>query len=131
MKIYPRQDSIPNCELPRRRHLARRSTRAGSLRGRSVGKIATGVGAFLKDVDRFDYLEFGMTAKDAQLMPLSTRKLLELSFLSLQDSGIDYRGKNIGCYMAGVAHDIFAVSGHVSDTRMQWSFLGAYPRVLG
>ena len=54
-----------------------------------------------------------MTAKDAQLMPLSTRKLLELSFLSLQDSGIDYRGKNVGCYMSGVAHDFYNVSGHV------------------
>ncbi|TFK80433.1 hypothetical protein K466DRAFT_605341, partial [Polyporus arcularius HHB13444] len=94
------------------------------LRGHSVGKVATGVGAFLKDVDLFDHLEFGMTAKDAQLMPLSTRKLLELSFLSLQDSGIDYRGKNIGCYMAGVAHDIFAVSGH-DDAEAKGSFAGA------
>ncbi|KAI0695501.1 polyketide synthase [Cerioporus squamosus] len=91
------------------------------LRGHSVGKVLTGVGAFLKDVDQFDYMEFGMTARDAQLMPLSTRKLLELSFLSLQDSGIDYRGKNIGCYMAGVAHDIFAVSGH-DDAEAKGSF---------
>lgn len=58
-------------------------------------------------------MEFGMTPRDAQAMPLSTRKLVELSFLSLLDSGIDYRSKNVGCYMAGIAHDMFAVSGHV------------------
>ena len=96
-----------------------------SIRGTSVGKVHTTVGSFLKDVDRFDYLEFGVTAKDAQLMPLSTRKLIELSFLALQDSGIDYRGKNVGCYMSGVAHDMFAVSGHVSS---QIRLLGGLPR---
>ena len=46
-------------------------------------------------------------------MPLSTRKLVEVAFLGLQDSGIDYRGKNVGCYMSGVAHDFYNVSGHV------------------
>ena len=47
-------------------------------------------------------------------MPLSTRKLVEVAFLALQDSGIDYRGQNVGCYMAGVAHDFYSLSGHVS-----------------
>ncbi|KAL6298078.1 polyketide synthase [Sparassis latifolia] len=82
------------------------------LRGQGVGKVLTDTGAFLKDVHLFDYLEFGMTSRDARLMPLSTRKLIELAFLSLLDSGIDYRGHNIGCYVAGVAHDMFAISGH-------------------
>lgn len=84
-----------------------------SIRGTSVGRVIADTGAFLKDIDAFDFLEFGITTKDARLMPVSTRKLLELSFLSLQDSGIDYRGKNIGCFMSGVAHDWFSISGHV------------------
>ena len=64
----------------------------------------------------FDNLEFGVTNKDARIMALSARKLLELSFLALLDSGIDYRGKNVGCYMSGVSHDIVSVSGHVRSS---------------
>ena len=75
--------------------------------------MATDHGAFLKDLDQFDFLEFGITAKDARYMPLSTRKLIEASFLGLQDAGIDYRGRNVGCYMSGVSHDLYSISGHV------------------
>lgn len=46
-------------------------------------------------------------------MPVSTRKLIETTFLALLDSGIHYRGQNVGCYMAGVAHDVLIISGHV------------------
>lgn len=67
----------------------------------------------MKNIDHFDYMEFGITNKDARMMPVSTRKLIEVAFLALLDSGIDYRGKNVGCYMAGVAHDLVSVSGHV------------------
>lgn len=70
-------------------------------------------GAFLKHINLFDPTEFGITNKDARLMSLGTRKLLKTAFLALLDSGIDYRGQNVGCYMSAVAHDIFAVSGHV------------------
>lgn len=78
-----------------------------------MGKCATDTGTFLKDVHLFDHLEFGVTNKDARMMPLSTRRLVETAFQSLVDSGIDYRGRNIGCYTAGVAFDMFSVSGHV------------------
>lgn len=84
-----------------------------SLRGSATGRILAGTGVFLKHIDQFDFLEFGVTAKDARLMPPTTRKLIEVSFLSLQDSGIDYRGGNIGAYMSGVSHDLYSVSGHV------------------
>lgn len=83
------------------------------IKGHAVGQVLTDTGAFLKELDLFDHMEFGITSKDARLMPLSTRKLIETTFLSLCDSGIDYRGKNVGCYMSGVAHDIFSISGHV------------------
>ncbi|KAI0653728.1 ketoacyl-synt-domain-containing protein [Cubamyces menziesii] len=86
-----------------------------TLVGSGLGKVATDAGSFLKDVHLFDHLEFGVTNKDARMMPLSTRRLIETAFLSLVDSGIDYRGRNIGCYTAGVAFDMFSVSGHDDD----------------
>ena len=73
-------------------------------------------GAFLKDSDLFDHIEFGISSKDARMMAVGTRKLIELSFLALLDSGMDYRGKNIGAYMASVAHDLWMISGEVGDT---------------
>ena len=115
--LYPVNVSIPSCESDSVLYgllCCRRRLTGRSIHGNSVGKVVADTGAFLKDLDTFDSLEFGITAKDARLMPLSTRKLLETAFLSLQDSGIDYRGKNVGCFMSGVAHDMFAISGHVS-----------------
>ena len=78
-----------------------------------MGQVLTDKGAFLKNLDMFDHMEFGITAKDARFMPVGLRKLIEVAFLSLSDSGIDYRGKNVGCYMSAVAHDMISVSGHV------------------
>ncbi|CCM05253.1 uncharacterized protein FIBRA_07463 [Fibroporia radiculosa] len=92
-----------------------------SIRGHATGQVLTDTGAFLKEIDLFDYLEFGITGKDARLMPVGTRKLVELAFLSLLDSGIDYRGQNVGCYMSGSAQDIFSVSGH-NDSEARGSF---------
>ncbi|KAI0768339.1 ketoacyl-synt-domain-containing protein [Trametes elegans] len=92
-----------------------------TLVGRGVGKCITTTGTFLKDVHLFDPLEFGVTNKDARMMPLSTRRLVETAFLSFLDSGIDYRGKNIGCYTSGVSLDMFSVSGH-DDGEARGSF---------
>ncbi len=85
------------------------------FKGSGSGKVITDVGAFLKAVHLFDFLEFAVASKDAVLMPLSTRKLIETTFLALLDSGIHYRGQNIGCFMAGVGHDLYALSGHVCN----------------
>ncbi|KAI0060607.1 polyketide synthase [Artomyces pyxidatus] len=95
-----------------------------ALKGHGVGQVLSDTGTFLKNLKLFDYLEFGITSKDARAMSLSTRKLIELSFLSLVDSGIDYRGRNVGCYMSGVAHDIYAVSGQ-DDAEAKGSFASA------
>ncbi|KZT71132.1 ketoacyl-synt-domain-containing protein [Daedalea quercina L-15889] len=91
------------------------------LKGTAPGQVVTDTGAFLKAIDLFDPVEFGVTSKDARLMSLGTRKLLETTFLALLDSGIDYRGRNVGCYMSAVAHDIFAISGH-DDTEARGAF---------
>lgn len=76
--------------------------------------MVSDTGAFLKNVQLFDSLEFGVTNKDIRAMPIGTRKLIETAFLALLDSGINYRGKNVGSFMAGIAHDVIALSGHVS-----------------
>ncbi|KAI0737718.1 hypothetical protein C8Q80DRAFT_1222755 [Daedaleopsis nitida] len=81
------------------------------IRGRAIGQIAPGAGAFLKGLDLMDHMEFGISAKDARYMPISVRKLIEVTFLALYDAGVNYRGHNVGCYMSGTAYDIFGVSG--------------------
>lgn len=60
------------------------------------------------------------------MMPLSTRRLVETAFQSLVDSGIDYRGKNIGCYTAGVAFDMFSISGHVREAAVCCTYLRSW-----
>ncbi|KAH7908666.1 polyketide synthase [Hygrophoropsis aurantiaca] len=81
-----------------------------SWKGRGLGKVIMDTGTFLKDISLFDHLEFGITSKDAKSMAVSTRKLIELSFLALLDSGIDYRGQNVGCFMSGIPFDLLTVA---------------------
>ncbi|KAJ7364509.1 hypothetical protein DFH08DRAFT_1073196 [Mycena albidolilacea] len=58
-------------------------------------------GAFLKNAASFDHISFGISARDARVMPYSARRLMELSLHALADSGIDSRGQKIGCFMSG------------------------------
>lgn len=53
----------------------------------------------------FDNTEFGVSMKDAEAMAISTKKLIEHSFLALRDSGMDFRSRSIGCYASGTASD--------------------------
>jgi acyl transferase domain-containing protein len=89
-----------------------------SWHGPGLGHTVSQKGSFLKDVPLFDHVEFGITAKDAKNMSLSTRKLIEHSFLALLDSGINYRGRNIGCYMSATSFDMQGVSEPVSSTNI-------------
>jgi hypothetical protein len=99
-----------------------------SVQGKALGQVLPKKGSFLKNLDLFDHVEFGVTGKDAQHMAVGTRKLIELvrhfkptspahtddpsqTFLALSDSGIEYRGHNIGAYMAAVSHDQYMVGG--------------------
>lgn len=86
-------------------------------RGNNLGQIITENGTFLKHVDAFDNLEFGVSAKDARAMAPSTRKILEHCFLALYDSGINYRGREIGCFTAGSTSEITSVTESVSHSR--------------
>jgi len=76
-----------------------------SWKGKGLGHINTNFGSFLKNTALYDHIEFGISAKEVKNMALSTRKLIEHSFLALLDSGIDYRGRDVGCYMSGVSAD--------------------------
>jgi len=67
----------------------------------------------------FDHVEFGVSSKDARSMALGTRKLLELAFLALLDSGIDYRSKNVGCYTAATDFDMTSTADSVSAPRVR------------
>ncbi|KAK0486025.1 thiolase-like protein [Armillaria novae-zelandiae] len=88
-------------------------------KGFNQGQIHVEKGAFLKDIDLFDNIEFGISNKDARTMAPSTRKLIEHAFLALLDSGIDYRSRDVGCFMSGVidkwAEDEYDVSGSFSN----------------
>ncbi|KAK0190671.1 hypothetical protein F5146DRAFT_1194907 [Armillaria mellea] len=75
--------------------------------GTNTGDVITKKGTFLKSISLFDHLEFGITSRDVASMSVSTRKLIEHSFLALLDSGIDYRGRNVGCYMASTMDTSF------------------------
>jgi acyl transferase domain-containing protein len=58
-------------------------------------------GAFLKNATTFDNIAFGVNTRDARVMSNSARRLMDLSFRALLDSGIQSRGENIGCFMSG------------------------------
>ncbi|KAK7044317.1 polyketide synthase [Favolaschia claudopus] len=75
-------------------------------KGTHLGQVHTDTGCFLKGIDLFDYLEFGISQKDALAMGVATRKLVEHSFLALLDSGIDSRSRNVGVYTSGIAFDL-------------------------
>ncbi|KAF9468229.1 hypothetical protein BDZ94DRAFT_1294300 [Collybia nuda] len=92
--------------------------------GKGIGQINVDQGSFLKNIDLFDNIEFGVSAKDAKMMAPSTRKLLEHSFLALLDSGIDYRSRNIGCFTAGVSYDFMHISG-ADEFDAEGSFSGS------
>jgi acyl transferase domain-containing protein len=85
-----------------------------SCQGPNLGQVLPRKACFLKNVSEFDHSEFGITAKDAYAMALSTRKLLEHSFLALLDSGIDSRGQDVGVYMSGTAFDVLSMAEQVN-----------------
>lgn len=91
-------------------------------KGTALGHISAEHGAFLKDIDLFDNVEFGVSQKDAMTMSPSTRKLLEHSFLALRDSGIDFRGRQVGCFATGVDHDLAYFSDAVGPSGLSTVF---------
>ncbi|KAJ7325468.1 hypothetical protein DFH08DRAFT_787573 [Mycena albidolilacea] len=97
-------------------------------KGPTLGQVVTDIGSFLKDFADFDPVEFGIPSKDARAMAVSTRKLIEASFLALLDSGISYRGRNVGCYMSAVSFDGTTIA-HADEYEPRGSFAG-YPYMV-
>ncbi|KAF8898051.1 hypothetical protein CPB84DRAFT_1748061 [Gymnopilus junonius] len=97
-------------------------------KGPGAGKIHVNKGAFLKDIDTFDNVEFGISSKDASTMAPATRKLLENAFLALLDSGSDYRMKNVGCFTSGTSIEMGNVS-EPDEFEARGSFAG-YPSMI-
>lgn len=57
--------------------------------------------AFLKGLKDFDNISFGVSARDARVMPYGLRRLIEVGFRALQDSGIQSRNESVGCFVSG------------------------------
>ncbi|KAJ7066919.1 hypothetical protein C8F01DRAFT_1340925 [Mycena amicta] len=77
-----------------------------AILGEGVGHALVNKGSFLKHIDMFDHVEFGVSSRDARAMGPSTRILLEQVFLALLDSGIDYRNQPVGCFTAATVIDL-------------------------
>lgn len=77
--------------------------RSRSYANLSFSPTPSARGTFLKHINRFDNVEFGIGNKDGRSLVMATRKLVELSFLAMQDAGIEYRGKKIGSFMCGTS----------------------------
>ncbi|KAJ6466074.1 putative polyketide synthase, partial [Mycena vitilis] len=93
-------------------------------KGAGLGQIAVERGSFLKGIDLFDHVEFGISSRDARAMAPVTRKLLEQCFLALLDSGIDYRKQSVGCYTSGNSIDLTNVA-KPDEYEPRGSFAGA------
>ncbi|KAJ3168788.1 hypothetical protein HDU87_000913 [Geranomyces variabilis] len=57
-------------------------------------------GGFVKDIDLFDPLEFGISVKEADNMDPSHRLAMEVAHQALLDSGLKYRGSDMGVFFA-------------------------------
>ncbi|KAH9914224.1 thiolase-like protein [Fomitopsis serialis] len=101
---------------------------ANAWLGNHLGAIHVDTGAFLKDINMFDNVEFGVSTRDARSMAPATRRLLENAFLALLDSGIDYRSRNVGCFASATGFDLSTVS-EPDEYDERGSFAG-YPSMV-
>jgi acyl transferase domain-containing protein/NADPH:quinone reductase-like Zn-dependent oxidoreductase/NADP-dependent 3-hydroxy acid dehydrogenase YdfG/acyl carrier protein len=72
------------------------------------GKISVRKGGFIKDIDKFDNLFFGISPVEATQMDPQHRILLEVVYEAFEDGGIrieDISGESIGVYMGMGSHD--------------------------
>ncbi|KAK0447900.1 putative polyketide synthase [Desarmillaria tabescens] len=92
--------------------------------GKKTSNVVTKKGSFLKSIALFDPLEFGISSRDVAAMAVSTRKLIEHSFLALLDSGIHYRGQNVGCFMSSTMETTYTT--HLVNEELAGSLAG-YP----
>ncbi|KAJ7505787.1 hypothetical protein B0H11DRAFT_1707695, partial [Mycena galericulata] len=80
-------------------------------------------GCFLKNATGFDNVSFAISTRDARVIPNSARRLLDLSFLALQDAGINTKGQRIGGFMCG-NRDIIGQDEIDTDGSFSWMMCG-------
>ncbi|KAJ7780984.1 hypothetical protein B0H16DRAFT_1299265, partial [Mycena metata] len=80
-------------------------------------------GCFLKNATSFDNVSFAISTRDARVIPNSARRLLDLSFLALQDAGINSKGQRIGGFMCG-NRDIIGQDEVDTDGSFSWMMCG-------
>ncbi|KAJ7676078.1 hypothetical protein DFH06DRAFT_977335, partial [Mycena polygramma] len=80
-------------------------------------------GCFLKNATAFDNVSFAISTRDARVIPNSARRLLDMSFLALQDAGINTKGQRIGGFMCG-NRDIIGQDEIDTDGSFSWMMCG-------
>jgi acyl transferase domain-containing protein len=127
-------DSIT--EIPEGRPWLRAISKTGELSGR-----APPYGGFLRDIDAFDNIAFGISSAEALKMDPQQRLLLESSWLALEDAGLSVskmRGSRTGVYIGisssdysilgatlGAARDIYDATGNahsIASNRISYTF---------
>lgn len=67
--------------------------------GNKPGQASTSRASLLPEFDTFDHRAFNLSASEARQMTAQMRKLIEISFDALQDSGLDARGSGMGVFV--------------------------------
>lgn len=78
------------------------------------------LGGYMRDIDAFDPLLFGISPAEAAVMDPQQRKLLEVAFECMQDAGIELHGTNTGVFVGAGMTD------HAAMTANKATNVGAY-----
>lgn len=76
------------------------------------------IGAYLKDIEKFDYNFFDISLKDSQIMDPNQRLFLETAIKAINNAGYDIdklKSKNIGVYSGFANNNIFNYSKIIYD----------------
>jgi acyl transferase domain-containing protein/NADPH:quinone reductase-like Zn-dependent oxidoreductase/SAM-dependent methyltransferase len=68
------------------------------------------LGGYMRDIDTFDPLLFGISPAEAAIMDPQQRKLIEVAFECMQDAGIELHGTNTGVFVGAGMTDHAALT---------------------
>ncbi|TCP55919.1 amino acid adenylation domain-containing protein [Tumebacillus sp. BK434] len=90
-------------------------------------KLTTSQGGYLDDIDQFDPLFFGISAKEAEMLDPQQRLLLELSWEALEDSGRDPKslaGSQTGVFIGIAGSDYLQLGRDLGQLPGPYMFTG-------